>query len=186
MSTIARPRLQAAERRAALIEAAARVFSRGSYRGTTTSEIARAAGVTEPVLYRHFASKRELYLACVDEAWRGVRALWDEALAAEPDPARWLAAIGYAYLAAQDDVFLVDLWVQALTEASDDPEIRKVARKGYGELVRFVEDVSGLSGKPISQFFARGMLINVIAAMGVRDGGVDWADRLIAGCKDDA
>ena len=30
------------------------------------------------------------------------------------------------------------------------------------------------------------MLINVIAAMGVRDAGIDWADRLIAGCKDEA
>ena len=49
-------RLPAAERRLALVEAAIRVFTDGSYRGTTTAEIARAAGVPEPILYRHFAS----------------------------------------------------------------------------------------------------------------------------------
>jgi hypothetical protein len=68
--------------------------------------------------------------------------------------------------------------------ASGEPEIRKVAREGYGELVRFVEQASGESGPRITRFFARGMLINVIAAMGVRDAGIDWADRLMQGCKE--
>ena len=51
-------RLPAAERKAAVLDCACGIFSSGSYRGTTTAEIAREAGVTEPVLYRHFASKR--------------------------------------------------------------------------------------------------------------------------------
>ena len=50
------------------------VFSTGSYSGATTAEIAREAGVSEPILYRHFASKRELYFACLDEAWRAAAA----------------------------------------------------------------------------------------------------------------
>ena len=58
-------RMPAAERRLKLVETAIRVFSEGSYRGTTTAEIARAAGVSEPILYRHFASKRDLYLAAL-------------------------------------------------------------------------------------------------------------------------
>ena len=56
------------------------------YRGATTAEIAREAGVTEPILYRHFASKQALYLACIETAWQRVRAAWDEAVANEPDP----------------------------------------------------------------------------------------------------
>ena len=56
-------RLPAAERRQSLLEAALPIFAAGSYRGVTTAEIARAAGVSEPVLYRHFPSKRALYLA---------------------------------------------------------------------------------------------------------------------------
>jgi hypothetical protein len=45
--------------------------------------------------------------------------------------------------------------------------------------------VSGAPRKEISHFFARGMLINVIAAMQVRDAGVEWADDLLEGCKDE-
>ena len=53
-----------------MLDTACRVFFEKSYRGATTAEIAREAGITEPILYRHFGSKRDLYLACLDEAWR--------------------------------------------------------------------------------------------------------------------
>ena len=67
-------RMPAAERpRAHLVETAIRVFTEGSYRGTTTAEIARAAGVSEPILYRHFASKRDLYLAALEHVWDTTR-----------------------------------------------------------------------------------------------------------------
>ena len=56
-------RLPAEERREEIIRAALRVFTATSYAGATTAEIAREAGVTEPILYRHFASKRALWLA---------------------------------------------------------------------------------------------------------------------------
>ena len=72
--------MPAAERRRLLIETTIRVFSDGSYRGTTTAEIARAAGISEPILYRHFASKRELYLAALDHVWSKARAKWTEVL----------------------------------------------------------------------------------------------------------
>ena len=71
--TQVRHRLTADARRQAVLDTACRVFSRSSYRGATTAEIARAAGVSEPILYRHFGSKRDLYLACLDESWRALR-----------------------------------------------------------------------------------------------------------------
>ena len=72
-----------------------RVFSAGSYRGATTAEIAREAGVTEPVLYRHFASKRDLYLACLEEAWTAAAARLVAAVIAEVGPgASAVLAIG--------------------------------------------------------------------------------------------
>ena len=61
-------RLPAAERRQAIAEGALRVFASGSYSGATTADIAREVGVSEPIIYRHFGSKRELYLACLDLA----------------------------------------------------------------------------------------------------------------------
>ena len=84
--TVTGSRLAATDRRAAIVDAALSVFSARAYGGATTAEIARAAGVTEPILYRHFSSKRELFLACVDEVWRRLREAVEEEIAAEPDP----------------------------------------------------------------------------------------------------
>ena len=79
-------RLPGPERRQAVVETACRVFAKSSYHGSTTAQIARETGVSEPVLYRHFSSKRDLYVACLDAVWERVRALWEEALAREEDP----------------------------------------------------------------------------------------------------
>jgi AcrR family transcriptional regulator len=135
-------RLPAEQRRAAVLECACGIFSTGSYRGTTTAEIARRAGVTEPVLYRHFASKRDLYLAVLEESWRRLRALWEQAIADEPDPRFRVGAIGRAYFAETDPkVLCAELWIQALTEASDDAEIRRFLRKQMREVHDYVTDV---------------------------------------------
>jgi AcrR family transcriptional regulator len=135
-------RLPAAERRASLLECACSVFSRGSYRGTTTAELAAEAGVTEPVLYRHFTSKRALYLACIEETWGRVRAMWEEAVAAEPDPRLWLAAMGGSFLeSAEHRPVISNLWVQALGEASEDEEIARFMRAHIHEVHGCVADV---------------------------------------------
>ncbi len=135
-------RLSAEERKAAVLDCACGIFSGGSYRGTTTAEIARKAGVTEPVLYRHFDSKRHLYLAVLEESWRRLRMLWQQAVEAEPDPRFWVGAMGRAYLEAKDrKVLCAELWIQALTEASDDPEIRKFLRKQMREVHDFVSEI---------------------------------------------
>ena len=136
-------RLSGPERKRAVVESACRIFAKGSYHGSTTAEIARATGVTEPVLYRHFASKRELYLACLDSVWQQVRMLWENAIEREQDSANWLKAIGKAYLEARASarIVLVDLWIQALTEAADDPEIRRALRRQMREVHEFVAGV---------------------------------------------
>jgi AcrR family transcriptional regulator len=137
-----RLRLSAEERRAAVLECACHVFAKGGYQGATTAEIARGAGVTEPILYRHFASKRDLYLACLSEAWTECRAMWEAAIAEEPDPSFWMGAMGRSYLSAKDKRgHVATLWVQALTDASDDPEIRRFVKRHMREVHRFVADV---------------------------------------------
>jgi AcrR family transcriptional regulator len=138
----ARPRLPADERRAAVLDTACRVFARCSYRGATTAEIAREAGVTEPILYRHFASKQALYLACIESAWQRVRAAWDEAVAAEPDPRAWTSAMSSAFLDFKEQRSAVaQLWLRALTETGDDPELRRYLRRHLREVHTFVADV---------------------------------------------
>jgi TetR/AcrR family transcriptional regulator len=124
--TTQRTRLPAEERRVAVLEA--------------------HAGVTEPVLYRHFRSKRDLYLACLEEAWQDTRELWDLAIAEEPDPTLWLMAMGRAYVATKDRRGqLAHLWMQSLTEVSDDPEIRKFLRRQLQSVHSYVADVMSRS-----------------------------------------
>jgi TetR/AcrR family transcriptional regulator len=134
-----RPRLSAPDRRQAVLDTACRVFFKKSYRGATTAEIAREAGITEPILYRHFGSKRDLYLACLDEAWRQFREFAEEAL--ETNPAGCLGAIADAYVAKSAKLRLVDLWIQALTEASEDPVIAKALRSQIRAVHDFFADV---------------------------------------------
>jgi len=136
-----RVRLSAAERRAALLDSACTVFSEGSYRGTTTAEIARAAGVSEPILYRHFACKRDLYLECIEEAWRRIRTMWTEALEREPDASRWIPEMARASRESHHRVVISRLWIQALAEASEDPAIRAHMRKHLRDVHAFVADV---------------------------------------------
>ena len=60
-------RLPASARREQLLDVALQVFARQGYHGASMNDIAEAAGVTKPVVYQHFESKRELYLALLDE-----------------------------------------------------------------------------------------------------------------------
>ena len=139
-----RPRMAAEDRRRCVVGAACRVFSKSSYHGATTAEIARESGVSEPVLYRHFSSKRDLYLACLDAAWAQVRGLWEDALAGESDPRLKLGAMGRAYVQLQrtgDRIMLSDLWIQALNQASEDPKIRKYLRDQVREVHDYIADV---------------------------------------------
>src|ERR1044072_8920073 len=61
-----RRRLAPEHRRALIVESAGRLFGEHGYDGTRLDDVARAAGVTKPVLYRHFADKTALYLALLE------------------------------------------------------------------------------------------------------------------------
>jgi TetR/AcrR family transcriptional regulator len=135
-------RLPASERRAAVVDTACQVFARHSYRGATTAEIAREAGITEPILYRHFDSKQALYFACIDEAWAHVRRASEDAMKAEDDPRAWMAALARAFFEfGEQRSPVASLWLQALTESGDEPEVRRFLRRHLREVHDFVEGV---------------------------------------------
>jgi AcrR family transcriptional regulator len=135
-------RLPAAERRQALVDTAMRLFAARGYRGVTTAEIARETGVSEPILYRHFESKRALYLACLDESQRHLRETWERAIAETPDPADWILAIGRAASSLHRRRTVPPaLWMQALSEAAEDPELRRHVRRHVGEVHAFVAGI---------------------------------------------
>jgi AcrR family transcriptional regulator len=140
--TATAPRMAAADRRRHLVETALRLFTDGSYHGTTTAEIARAAGVSEPILYRHFASKRDLYLAALEHVWAKARDLWERALEEAPDACAAIEAIGKGHVSVRSPKLqLAELWVQALSDASEDPELRRHLRRHMREVHDFVADL---------------------------------------------
>ena len=175
----------AEERRASILDAALVEFAAKGLHGTSTEDIAKRAGISQPYVFRLFGTKQRLFAEACRRCMREVReAMTAAAVGKSGEEA--LVAMGDAYIALlEEDPRRLTLQMH-MYAASGEPEIRDVARDGYGELVRFVEQASGASKDRISQFFARGMLINVIAAMQVRDAGIDWANRLMEGCRSGA
>jgi AcrR family transcriptional regulator len=142
LSAEKRGRLPAAERRAALIDAALQVFGERSYGGATTAEIARAAGVSEPILYRHFASKRDLYIACLEAMSSRLCEAAEAIIAAEPDPREWAFAIPKAIEKVRKDaIYPSQMWVQAVSEAGEDPELASYLRRHMRRMHDFVADI---------------------------------------------
>jgi AcrR family transcriptional regulator len=91
-------RLTKAERKRQLLGHAKQLFVTLGYHATTTEKIAAAAGVTEPVLYRHFDSKKALFLEVLEEIRAVTLARWNTETADLTDPLAKLHAIADMYL----------------------------------------------------------------------------------------
>src|SRR6478672_5339212 len=171
-------RKSAAERREEILEAALRGFAAHGFAGGSTEAIARAVGISQPYVFRLFGTKKELFIATIDRCMRGTLEMFRTAVAGlEGEEA--LHAIGEAYgeRLGTDPTYLRSQ-MQAYA-AADDPQIREVVRAGYGELVEYVERVSGLPPDRVSRFFAKGMLLNVMASLDLLGADEGWAKRLV-------
>lgn len=155
-----RTRLTAQERHVQLIDAAVTAFAQGGYAGTTTDQVARLAGVSQPYVIRLFGSKQDLFLATVRHAGDRVQRIWREAAAEDPT----LEGLGKAYkqLLAERDLLVVLLHGFA---AAADPGLGDVVRQCYGELFILVRELTGASAEQTRDFFSHGMLITVLGAM---------------------
>jgi AcrR family transcriptional regulator len=179
-------RQTAEERREAVLAAALEEFARAGYRGASTEAIARRAGISQPYLFRLFGSKKELYLAGVRRCFR--RTL--ETMQAAAEGLRGeeaLEAMGRSYgLLLGTDPLMLQAQLQTYAAAVDDEDVRRAAREGYGDLYSYAERVSGASEARIARFFATGMLLNVIAALGLHEeeAAEPWALRLLSGCSE--
>ena len=177
-------RQSAAERREEILEAALDEFAEHGYHGASTEAIARRAGISQPYVFRLFGTKQELFKAVVTRCFRETLEMFQRAAEGKRGKDA-LEAMGTAYVdRLQTDRKRLQAQMQAYA-ACDDPEICVVVRAGYGDLVAYVERVSGLGPAIVAAFFAQGMLLNVFASMGLTVGEAEpWADRLLAGCKD--
>ena len=177
-------RKSATERRDEILEAALVEFAAHGLDGGSTEAIARAAGISQPYVFRLFGTKKQLFIATVERCMRGTLDMFHTASAGLKGEDA-LHAIGEAYVErlASDPTYLHSQ-MQAYA-ASGDLEIREVVRRGYGELVDYVERVSGVPADRVAHFFAKGMLLNVIASMDLLQAEEGWAQRLIDGCRKD-
>ncbi len=178
-------RLTADERRDAVLDAALIEFAEHGYEGTSTEDIARDAGISQPYLFRLFGTKKALFKASTIRSFRETLELFQRAAEGKRG-ADALEAMGHAYVEMlSTNRVRLKAQMQAYA-ACDDEEIRAVVRNGYGDLVAYVQRVSGLPAEEVSRFFATGMLLNVLASMGVHESPEPWARFLLQGCgKDD-
>jgi AcrR family transcriptional regulator len=107
----ARQRLSAEDRRSAIIEAARKLFGRNGFHGTGTSDIAAAAGCSEPVIYKHFASKQALFVAVLADC------------------------VGYMHArfaaAAEGEGDLFDAYLRFVRGLGGDPKVAELSRLRY-------------------------------------------------------
>src|SRR6476659_6761578 len=177
-------RKSATERRDEILEAALVEFAAHGLDGGSTEAIAKAVGISQPYVFRLFGTKKQLFIAATERCLRATLEMFHTASAGLKGEAA-LQAIGEAYSErlATDPTFLRSQ-MQSYA-ACDDPEIREVVRRGFGELVEYVERVSGLPSDRVSHFFAKGMLLNVMASMELLGASEGWAERLVEGCRKD-
>ena len=173
-------RKTAEERREAVLDAALEEFAHRGLEGGSTEAIAAKAGISQPYVFRLFGTKKELFKAVVARCFRETLELFQRAAEGKRGEEA-LQAMGQAYRELLSDRTRLEAQMQAYS-ACEDPEIREVVRNGYGDLVAYVERVSGAEPEVITRFFAAGMLMNVLASMGLQDADEPWAARLLSGC----
>ncbi len=175
-------RRSAEERREQVVRAAVAEFAIHGLDGTSTEVIAQRIGISQPYIFRLFPTKRDLFLAAVDQCFDWVAAAFTDAArrydaggdpesrhqhhrAMSPLSGR-LHAIGHAYvrLLARRELLLFQM--QAYAACSDDAVRRKVSQR-WTSLQRLVADLSGAPDHDVTLLFARGMFMNVVTAIGL-------------------
>jgi AcrR family transcriptional regulator len=169
----------AEERREAVLEAAMDVFGERGFLGTPTMAVAKAAGISQAYLFRLFPTKEELVLAVVERSNERVYDTFAKVAAQAHAEGRDVAeAIGIAYGELLEDRRLLLTQIHQHAAAAAMPEVAEASRRGFARLVELAERETGGTPEEIQSFFAHGMLMNVMAAIGARDEHGHWAQTL--------
>ena len=156
-----------------MLRAAVAEFAIYGLHGTSTERIAKRVKISQPYIFRLFPSKKELFLAAIDHgAESGHFGTW-------PVDAR-LHAMGHAYAGLLAERELLLFQMQAYAACSDE-DVRRRVRQRWQALVNLVTELSGAPRESVTMYFARGMLMNVVASMGMvpDKGGRAWAHEAL-------
>ena len=161
------PRMKAEDRRELIIQAATAVFGDYGYYGTTTDQIARAAGVSQPYVVRMFGTKERLFIEVLERALAMLLTTFRAALA-EPSeqPARVRMGLAYINLLSERGLLLSLMHSFVL---GSDPVIGEVARGGFLQVYEFLRTEVGMTADEAGQFLAGGMLSNTMIGLRMTD-----------------
>jgi len=174
----------AGERRTAVLAAAIHEFAEKGLHGSSTDQIARAAGISQPYLFRLFRTKKELYLATARETTESLYAVFERASRGKTGPEA-AAAMGDAYNEILSDRARLQLQLKCWASC-DDPEVCALVRATWRDLVDLVEQRTGGTREEVASFFAKGVLLTILQGMDVFARPEPWAERLVEGCRSEA
>jgi AcrR family transcriptional regulator len=153
------------QRREQLIAAAVREFAERGFHATSTTAIAKRAGISQPYVYALFPNKHELFLAANAEVKDRIRSAFAEAARGLETTEERLEAMGHAYMGLVQNREEIMFQHQANAAAGGDPALREPIRH---EFMRLFDDIGRLSGateEDVWNFMAHGMMLNVVAAL---------------------
>ena len=159
-----RTRRSSEERRKQLIDAAVTEFAANGFHATSTTAIAKRAGISQPYVYALFPNKHDLFLAANAEVKERIRGAFAEAARGLETAEERLHAMGGAYIELLENREEIMFQHQA-NAAAGDPGLRDPIRR---EFIRLFDDIVQLSGageEEVWNFIAHGMMLNVIAAL---------------------
>jgi AcrR family transcriptional regulator len=134
-------RLKAPQRRDQLIAVATKQFAKYGYDAATTASIATSARITEPILYRHFGSKQELFIAITRSVSTKTIKHWKELIKSTDDPAEQLREIARQFpnhLVQLGDAYRV---IHNALTTSRDRKVQAVLREHYKQIEAFFSGI---------------------------------------------
>lgn len=163
--------MRSEDRRELILHAAMRVFGDSGYVGTTTADVARAAGVSQPYVVRMFGTKEKLFLEVLGRALDLLLETFRAAVA-EGGREDLQHRIGLAYVElAQTPGLLLSLMHGFVL--GSDPVIGAEGRRGFMVVYRFLRHEAGFTADEAQQFLSGGMLINTMIGLKMAE---DFAD----------
>jgi TetR/AcrR family transcriptional regulator len=138
MSESARRRMSAEDRERQILETAKTVIAASNYRAATTARIAAEAGVTEPIIYNHFKSKKDLFLGVLDDVAGFTLDYWKSAAEGLSDPVQAIRAVGRSHFHfILEHQVEAKILFQAISEV-DDPDIKASLNRHFGDFALFM------------------------------------------------
>jgi AcrR family transcriptional regulator len=160
-------RMSAAQRRAQILEVAMLEFSRTGLFGTPADAIARAAGVTQPYIFRIFGSKTKLFTECVRNSFaQSTSRMLDAAEGLTGVNA--LIAMGNQYRSNLENNPDVLIQVQAFAACAND-EVREAVRESFSDQWQQLATRARVDAVQMKIFMALGLLLNDLTMTGAKN-----------------